>query len=166
MNVTLLPQYQSHKVVHAAKIVAVEVIEQDGAGRLTLAPIGAAEIAFQADVDAAYMKKHTPQPGGYFVAYADGYLSFSPAEAFESGYTPLVEAPTPTPEPKLPELSHAPRLEMFLRAIATSATPMKLPTVVQVPRDGGPVHLRISTINQTGQLSGHVRGNVFVPDPA
>jgi hypothetical protein len=28
-----------------------------------------------------------PQPGGYFVVYKDGYKSFSPAKAFEEGYT-------------------------------------------------------------------------------
>ena len=27
--------------------------------------------------------------GGYYVVYEDGYKSFSPAGAFESGYTPL-----------------------------------------------------------------------------
>ena len=31
--------------------------------------------------------KHDPQAGGYYVVYADGYQSFSPAQAFEEGYT-------------------------------------------------------------------------------
>ncbi len=34
-----------------------------------------------------YMRKHQPKIGGYFVVYKDGYKSFSPAEAFEEGYT-------------------------------------------------------------------------------
>lgn len=38
-------------------------------------------------VDAAYMRKHTPHVGGYYVVYTDGYKSFSPAQAFEEGYT-------------------------------------------------------------------------------
>lgn len=38
-------------------------------------------------LSARFVKKHDPQPGGYYVAYKDGYKSFSPAEAFESGYT-------------------------------------------------------------------------------
>lgn len=38
-------------------------------------------------VDAAYVTKHNPQPGGYYVVYEDGYKSFSPAAAFESGYS-------------------------------------------------------------------------------
>ena len=38
-------------------------------------------------VDAAYVRKHQPKVGGYYVAYKDGYKSFSPAEAFEEGYS-------------------------------------------------------------------------------
>ena len=38
-------------------------------------------------VDDAYLRKHNPHAGGYLVVYADGYVSFSPAKAFEEGYT-------------------------------------------------------------------------------
>lgn len=38
-------------------------------------------------VDASFMHKHNPKAGGYFVVYEDGYKSFSPAKAFEDGYT-------------------------------------------------------------------------------
>ncbi len=34
----------------------------------------------------AYFDKHKPEAGGYYVVYADGYRSFSPAKAFEEGY--------------------------------------------------------------------------------
>lgn len=37
-------------------------------------------------LDDDYIEKHHPHLGGYFVQYADGYQSFSPADAFESGY--------------------------------------------------------------------------------
>ena len=37
-------------------------------------------------VSAEYMTKHKPQVGGYFIIYEDGYQSFLPADAFESGY--------------------------------------------------------------------------------
>lgn len=40
-------------------------------------------------VTRAYLTKHDPQPGGYYVGYDDGYVSVSPAEAFEGGYTRL-----------------------------------------------------------------------------
>jgi len=38
-------------------------------------------------VDAQFLVKHQPEVGGYFVQYADGCKSFSPAKAFEEGYT-------------------------------------------------------------------------------
>jgi hypothetical protein len=38
-------------------------------------------------VTAAYLAKHEPQVGGYLVIYDDGYYSYSPAAAFEAGYT-------------------------------------------------------------------------------
>jgi hypothetical protein len=47
----------------------------------------AADTRIQQRVDAQYVAKHKPEVGGYFVQYEDGYLSFSPAAAFESGYT-------------------------------------------------------------------------------
>ena len=40
-------------------------------------------------VSGDYLGKHTPQLGGYYVVYDDGYSSFSPAKAFEEGYTRL-----------------------------------------------------------------------------
>jgi len=38
-------------------------------------------------VTAEFIEKHQPHVGGYLVFYKDGYKSFSPAEAFEDGYT-------------------------------------------------------------------------------
>ena len=38
-------------------------------------------------VNAAYLLKHKPEVGGYYVVYKDGYKSFSPAAAFEEGYS-------------------------------------------------------------------------------
>lgn len=38
-------------------------------------------------VSRVWAAKHDPHVGGYFVRYDDGYESFSPAAAFESGYT-------------------------------------------------------------------------------
>jgi len=38
-------------------------------------------------VSAEFLAKHKPEVGGYWVQYADGYQSFSPAAAFEEGYT-------------------------------------------------------------------------------
>lgn len=40
-------------------------------------------------VTRAYLMKHDPKPGGYYVLYGDGYDSYSPAQAFEEGYSRL-----------------------------------------------------------------------------
>lgn len=40
-------------------------------------------------IDSEYMLRHKPVVGGYYVVYEDGYKSFSPAKAFEDGYTKL-----------------------------------------------------------------------------
>ncbi len=79
-----LPRYQSHKQVWALKIAEVKRGQlSDGSGEIV--PVDEGYRSFR--VDRAYMLKHDPQPGGYYVLYADGYKSFSPAEAFEGGYT-------------------------------------------------------------------------------
>ncbi len=87
-----MPRYKSHKEVHALKIAAVELDsteakaenrETDGSARIIPSDAGYAPFR----VDHAYVRKHNPQAGGYYVVYEDGYTSWSPAEAFESGYT-------------------------------------------------------------------------------
>ena len=85
-----MPRYKSHKEVWALKIANIERhnerdpnAETDGSALLTPCEEGYAPIR----VDQAYMRKHQPQVGGYYVVYKDGYKSFSPAEAFEDGYT-------------------------------------------------------------------------------
>lgn len=80
-----MPRYRSHKEVRALKIEAIYVEVNDatgGPGALKCA--GWDELI---PVSAEYMEKHDPSPGGYVVFYEDGYQSWSPAEAFESGYT-------------------------------------------------------------------------------
>lgn len=76
-----MPQYRSHKTVWALKIAAIRF----DADTAVITPAEAGYAPFL--VDAAYVRKHAPEAGGYYVVYADGYRSFSPAEAFEDGYT-------------------------------------------------------------------------------
>lgn len=84
-----MPRYVSHKKVWALKIAKIardgegEDRETDGSAIITPEESGYAPFR----VDHAYMAKHQPQVGGYYVVYADGYKSWSPAQAFEEGYT-------------------------------------------------------------------------------
>lgn len=81
-NQLTLPEFDCHKRVRAAKIVDVMLVEDPKGASLVL------DNGQATPVDLAWIDKHTPSPGGYFVVYQDGYTSFSPAEAFESGYSP------------------------------------------------------------------------------
>lgn len=76
-----MPRYRCHKEVHALKIE--RLIEQTAGA--VIVPDDKRYAHFV--VDAEYVGKHKPQAGGYYVVYADGYKSFSPAAAFEEGYT-------------------------------------------------------------------------------
>ena len=78
----ILPRYKCHKEVWALKIKELTVIASGG-GVITPAEPGYPVFS----VDAAYMSKHAPTIGGYWVRYDDNYESFSPADVFEGGYT-------------------------------------------------------------------------------
>lgn len=87
---TQMPRYQCHKKVWALKIAAIELDgagenrDSDGTATITPAEYGYAPIK----VDREYMRKHKPEIGGYYVIYdGDFYKSYSPAKAFEDGYT-------------------------------------------------------------------------------
>lgn len=80
-----MPKYRSHKTVWAMKITGIEPQAADGtAGLLCETPDGQPSRII---VTQEYQQKHAPAFGGYYVRYADGYESFSPAQAFEEGYT-------------------------------------------------------------------------------
>ena len=76
-----LPRYRSHKIVWALKILKVEIKKKNA----LITPERAGYAPFYVDMD--YIHKHNPKAGGYFVLYEDGYQSWSPAGAFEDGYT-------------------------------------------------------------------------------
>jgi hypothetical protein len=86
-----MPKYKCHKEVYALKIAKIvldgegEDRETDGSAMIT--PVEEDYAPFRVAHD--YMCKHKPEVGGYYVVYKDGYKSFSPAEAFEDGYTKI-----------------------------------------------------------------------------
>lgn len=86
MNRVELPKYKCHKVVRAAKITEIESHESDGTGSHTMI---FGEIGARKFLTDEWKDRFKPEVGGYFVQYEDGYTSFSPAEAFESGYSKM-----------------------------------------------------------------------------
>jgi hypothetical protein len=88
-DVVKLPQWKCHKVVSAAKIPRI-ITMPDGSAELVLrltADNAAVQGHTSVSVSADWMGRFKPQAGGYYVVYEDGYASFSPAKAFEDGYT-------------------------------------------------------------------------------
>lgn len=90
-----MPRYKCHKEVWALKIAAIAHKKNpDVTGQSASASYGAVieptEFGYAPfEVSAEYVIKHRPEAGGYYVVYADGYKSYSPAAAFESGYTAI-----------------------------------------------------------------------------
>ena len=88
-----VPLYQCHKKVRALEIQRIQNHTyfddggsyQDGAWLTLLTPKGT--VHGERKVSQSYIEKHRPETGGYWVLYEDGYESFSPAKAFEDGYT-------------------------------------------------------------------------------
>lgn len=75
-----LQRYKCHKEVSAAEIKGISLNCELG----FIGPDG--ELALQ-QMNREWFDKHNPEVGGYYVVYADGYESFSPAAAFEEGYS-------------------------------------------------------------------------------
>lgn len=75
MNIS---RYKCHKEVCAFKIAKLE-------GCLIYSSDGDC-----IEVDAKMFSRYTPLVGDYYVIYEDDYKSFSPAKAFEDGYSLMV----------------------------------------------------------------------------
>lgn len=75
------PRYRCHKEVVAYKIEAISV--SSAGDKVFLNTKEGTTIT----VPTEYLHKHMAFAGGYYVRYEDGYESYSPAAAFESGYT-------------------------------------------------------------------------------
>jgi hypothetical protein len=79
-----MDKYKCHKVVEAMKIAQIK-LDECGSGSLS---DGNGEEYW---CEPIWMEMHKPEVGGYYVQYADNYRSYSPAKAFEEGYTLLRE---------------------------------------------------------------------------
>ena len=84
----MLAKWQSHKIVHAGKVFQLQ--EQDaGEGVLMIEDVNGEPCLVE--VPNNFFARGTPSPGDYVVIYEDGYKSWSPAKAFEEGYTRIGE---------------------------------------------------------------------------
>jgi hypothetical protein len=81
-----MPKYKCYKEVWALKISGVKH-HRDGSA--TIFPEDTRHAPFEAGAE--YIQKHKPEVGGYYVVYKDGYKSYSPAKAFEEGYSLITE---------------------------------------------------------------------------
>lgn len=80
-----MPQYRCHKTVRALKIWAVHLCGPGDAALLQWVDESYAPL----QVSEEFVQRHRPEAGGYYVVYDDGYASYSPAKAFELGYTKI-----------------------------------------------------------------------------
>ena len=79
-----MPRYECHKKVWALKIAAIEIHEDRSA---TITPADEGYAPFKtAPAWAERFKSGTDDPG-YYVVYQDGFASWSPSNAFETGYS-------------------------------------------------------------------------------
>jgi hypothetical protein len=97
-----MKRFKCHKVVEAAQIRAAE-FAQDGSGKVAIRDDG--DNTHTVIVPAGFVRPGAvPQEGDYLVRYLpDGYLSWSPKDKFEDGYSP---EPAPTPAPR-GDIGHA-----------------------------------------------------------
>ena len=96
---TPMPTYRCHKEVWALKIKEIVPAEKptiEELDRILNGDGGASDFGAVLipeghfgpfTVTREFVSKHNPQVGGYYVVYDDGYKSWSPADAFEGGYT-------------------------------------------------------------------------------
>lgn len=80
-----LPEYVCHKRVRAAKIT--QITESSNGWWLVFGELAKEGEFFGQLVQPTWLMRHSPEVGGYFVRYSDGYTSYSPGKAFEDGYT-------------------------------------------------------------------------------
>lgn len=89
-----MPKYKCHKEVWALKIKDItfdselaKETNRETDGSAIIIPEEKGYDPFK--VDSAFVKKHDPKAGGYYVVYKDGYQSWSPGKEFEDGYSKI-----------------------------------------------------------------------------
>lgn len=80
-----MPRYKCHKIVHALKIERMDW-HDDGTATLIVSDGFVAIVVDSALVARIRLGSGPADDLGYYVVYADGYVSWSPTKAFEDGY--------------------------------------------------------------------------------
>jgi len=83
----MLPKYVSHKEVEAGKIVGVRAYAGQTRDIVAEVVVSVDGVEYVIEVPVDFNARGTPKIGDWLIRYKDGYLSWSPAEAFETGYT-------------------------------------------------------------------------------
>jgi hypothetical protein len=100
----LLALYTCHKVVKAVKVLEIHDLGADGDSDnlplVTVVSVDGYRQRLRLPLPADCISKPVFVPGCYYVVYEDGYVSLSPAKAFEEGYA-LVDQHSASIEVKL-----------------------------------------------------------------
>ena len=91
------PRYKCHKVVQAFKI---HNLIEHGDNEFMVTGLNVQDGTFV--FNGEWGNSHQPKIGGYIVRYEDGYYSYSPEGAFESGYTLVPHSSQTSPDPAIP----------------------------------------------------------------
>lgn len=121
-----MPRYQCHKQVHALKIKDIRQAPADQEkqhvdGDWLLIPEDASYSPICVG-HTEYLARHNPQAGGYYVVYDDGYTSYSPAKAFEEGYS-LAAAASEQVAYNSRAVERVTETELAAKAVAPRVTP-------------------------------------------
>jgi hypothetical protein len=82
-----LAEWKCHKIVKAGKILPVQILDDEGEGTSLVMVEGHDGTSCSISIATGAFARGMPKPGDYIVIYEDGYKSWSPAKAFEDGYT-------------------------------------------------------------------------------
>lgn len=88
-RMTTMQLYHCHKIVEASKITLVTSISGTGEDNKPYIIPHKAEVETADGIFNVSYGEKMPAIGDYLVRYADGYVSWSPAKAFEEGYTAI-----------------------------------------------------------------------------
>ncbi len=84
-----MKKYKCHKVVEGMEIDRISPF-RDKPGQYSILGKDENDTVISFDTEEKWMDRHKPEVGGYIVRYEDGYVSYSPTQAFEEGYSLIV----------------------------------------------------------------------------